>query len=162
MVEQAHHPKKNAEGAPRIGLALGVIELAPTQRRAKIGVTGERYVVRLQSGDSVTATLATSMCPEFARLCVRERRMVMVTDGADGPLIAGALQTQAHPSADARGNLSLEGDHVRVSAKRSLVLEVPGGRIELEPGGVVKLEGDRLVLDAAALVRILSSRVEVP
>ncbi len=146
----------------RIGMALGIIELAPTQRERTLGVTGDRYSVRLTTGERVTAELAPGMCQAFARECVRARRMVVLTDGANGPCIAGALQTEAHPAVDARGTLALEAEHVRLRAQRSLTLEVPGGRIELEPGGVVKLEGDRLVLDAAALVRILSSRVEVP
>jgi hypothetical protein len=148
---------RDERAAAEIGLTLGVIELAPAVKK-RVGSSGAKYSVRLLSGERVQATLAPSVDPGFARECVRDGRMVIVAEG----VIAGALQTQSHPATDARGNLALGAEHLRLSAKRSLHLEVPGGRIELEPGGVVKIESDRLVLDAAALVRILSSRVEVP
>jgi hypothetical protein len=152
--------KLGALGTP---MALGTLELAPAaKRRSAVGASRDRYMVRLLTGERVAARLTSAMQPAFARQCLRDGRMVVLVETAEGAMVAGALQTEAHPSVNPRGGLTLEADHLRLSAKRSLVLEAPGGRLELEPGGAVRIEGDRLVLDAAALVRILSARVEVP
>ncbi len=150
--------RRRAEAAP--GMSCGVIELAPAPR-AVVGASGT-YSVRLADGGRVTATLAPSVSPAFARECLRDGRMVIVVAGAEGAVIAGALQTQSHPATDARGTLVLSAEQIRLRAKKSLALEVPMARLELENGGAARIEGDRLVIDAAALVRILSAKVEVP
>ena len=121
-----------------------------------------RYRVELATGRVITASLDEAVSPALAEECLRQRRTVVLVDGARGPVIAGALQTSPGVAADAHGTLVLDARQVRVRADRSLVLEVPGASLELGRGGEVRFEGDKLVLDMAALVRILSGKVEIP
>ncbi|MEO7331595.1 MAG: hypothetical protein ABI193_23675, partial [Minicystis sp.] len=94
--------------------------------------------------------------------CAREGRTVVLMDGPQSILIAGALQTAPSPVPDARGTLALEARHLRLRGTETLEIEVPGASLRMEPGGALRLEGDRLVIDMAALVRIFSGRVEIP
>jgi hypothetical protein len=120
------------------------------------------YQVRLATGRRVTAALDAGVAAALVEECLRDGRNVVLMDGPEGALIAGALQTAPFPAADARGTLALEARHLRLRATETLELEVPGSSLRIEPGGAVRLEGDRLVIDMAALVRIFSGRVEIP
>ena len=120
------------------------------------------YRVRLDDGREVRATLDRAVDPAFADACMRDDRTVVLVDTEDGIAVAGALQTSAGLSTDARGTLAVDARHVRIRAGESLELEVPGGRVALDPNGAMRFEGDRLVIDMAALVRVFSSKLELP
>jgi hypothetical protein len=126
------------------------------------GVPRSVYQILLPTGLRTTATLDPGVAAALVEECLRQGRSVVVTEGAGGVVIVGALQTAPYPVADERGTLVLDARHLRLRATDTLELEVPGTSLRLEPGGAVRIDGDRLVIDMAALVRIFSGRVEIP
>lgn len=123
---------------------------------------GAGYRVRTLAGVRVEATAAPGVEPGLCQECMREGRTVLVADGASGPVVLGALQTQRSPLTVEEGVVRLEGEHLRLAAAKTLVIEAGPVRMRVDPSGVLRLEGERLVVDMGALVRFLSARVELP
>jgi hypothetical protein len=158
---------KASKGAPRSQAerrALGPgMHAGRVEAIGALGMDGIRtYRVRLASGATVHALPGLGVSPALIDECARDGRTVVLVDGPEGIVIAGALQTAPTMAPDAQGTLAIEAKHLRVRAEQSIVLEVPGGSLSMEPGGAMRMEGDKLVIDMAALVRIFSARVEIP
>ncbi len=134
------------------GLHAGTIELR----------SGESFRVRVLGGPVVAATLDDHVDPELARECLRTGGRVIVTQGAHGPVILGALQTSVPVARDVDGSLSVTAKKIRLRAEQALVLESGESSLRLHPDGTLRVEGDKMVIDVGALVRFLAARVEFP
>ncbi|MFO0759561.1 MAG: hypothetical protein U0359_23920 [Byssovorax sp.] len=146
-------PARRAAPAPLApGLHAGTIEL-----RAE-----GTYGVRLLDGSFVSATLDDDVAPDFARECLRRGRRVIVTQGREGPVVLGALQTERSLTREEDGSLSVTAKKIRLKAEQSIVFETGQAALRLSPEGMLKLEGDKMVIDVGGLVRFLSARVEFP
>ena len=95
--------------------------------------------------------------------CLRDRRMVLLSQGEDGPEIIGAVQTQ--PSAatvDRQQQIEMRGERLELDAAKQISLRVGDTTLELRRDGSVRLAGNRLTMDIAALVKVLSAKMELP
>lgn len=131
------------------GLHLGTVELR----------ADGAYVVRLVSGERVTARLDAEIPASFVDECMSAKKRVLVVDDERGPTIVGALE---RPTDGRKGPLKIHGETVLLSADKELTLQVGELRIKLDRSGAARFKGTQLVIDAASLVRFLSARVELP
>lgn len=153
VAQQKKKTREAPEPAPLSpGLHAATIELR----------SGDSYRVRILGGPVVAATLDDDVDPALAKDCLRRSRRVIVTEGAHGPVILGALQTSIPAVRDADGCLSFSAKKIRLKAEQSLVLESGEASLRIEPDGVLKIEGDKMVVDIGGLVRFLAARVEFP
>lgn len=137
-------------------------ELAPGLHAATIelGAKGT-YRVRLASGERIRVKLADGVAPALVDECRRTRRTVLVTRGAEGPVIIGAVQTQ--PSAEgAREKLRLDAEEVEIAAERAIVLRVGKAVLVLDESGAIRLTGEGVTLRAGKAVKVMAADVELP
>ncbi len=120
------------------------------------------FRARLPDGRVVVAHPSPSVTTRLLDDCLRARRVVLLTDGSNGPLILGALQTDVGARADSQENVALEGRTLDLSAKDRITLTVGETRLTLEKDGAVRWVGERMTLDMGALVQILSANVRLP
>ncbi len=135
------------------GLHAGLIELR----------SGDHFNVRLLSGQRIDATLSGHCRRSLMDECLRDRRMVLLSQGEDGPEIIGAVQTQ--PSAatvDRQQQIEMRGERLELDAAKQISLRVGDTTLELRRDGSVRLAGNRLTMDIAALVKVLSAKMELP
>jgi hypothetical protein len=124
---------------------------------------GSRYRVRLLQGDKARATLAPGVSPALIDECRRTRRPVLLSDGEQGPVILGALQTAPALHVNEKtGRLEVEAEHIALNAGATIELRVGPASLALSKSGVARIEGDRMVIDVNALLRVLSAKVELP
>ncbi|MGH7298722.1 MAG: hypothetical protein ACRELB_27525 [Polyangiaceae bacterium] len=131
------------------GLHLGKVELR----------AGAKYVVRMMSGEHVSARLDAGISPEFVDDCLRAGRRLLVADSERGAVIVGALERPPPPT---RKSVTIEGETLHLRADQELIIQVGKFGIRLDATGAAKITSRQLVIDAASLVRLLSARVELP
>lgn len=119
--------------------------------QAKLQSDGS-YVVRLTSGEKVTARLDPDIPPSFVEECMRSGRRLLLSDDIRGAVIVGALERPNDRRADT----------VQIEADKSLQLRVGKHSITLEASGVARVSSKQLVVDAAGLVQFLTAKVELP
>jgi hypothetical protein len=124
---------------------------------------GASYQVRLLNGVRTTAKRAGGVSPLLLEECLMTRRLVMVTDGENGPVILGALQTELAPRVrEETGALEVEARHIQLRAAETIALKAGPVSLVLDKSGVVRVAGERMVIDVGALLRVLSAKVELP
>jgi hypothetical protein len=131
------------------GLHLGVIELK----------SEGAYVVRMLTGERVTAHLDPEVTPDFVDGCMRAGKRLLVADSERGAVIVGALERPLPPGKQAT---TLDGERLHLRADQELIIEVGQFGMRLDASGAARLKSRQLVIDAASLVRFLSARVELP
>lgn len=161
--------RKPADGSGASGASGGrspkaASQLAPGLHAAHIEMGAKSsYRVRLTTGEIVAARLAPGVEKAFVEECLRARRTVLVSGGADGePVILGALQTARSVERDAQDTLRLGGRRVELRADESVSIQVGGATMTMDKGGAVRLAGNKLTMDIAEVVRVLSALVELP
>jgi len=145
---------------------------APSERALPLGPglhgafvelrSGDSYQIRTTDGRRLFAALSEGVEAALIDDCLRTASMVIVTETARGPEIAGALMRALPAARSEDGVVTLEGKEVRLRGERSLSVEVGPVSLLADESGTMRIEGDRLVIDMAALVRIFSTRVELP
>jgi hypothetical protein len=156
----------NSKGMPRRQTSerVSAAPLGPGIHAATVKLRlGSSYRVRLLQGAQARATLAPGVSPALIDECQQTRRLVMLSDGKQGPVILGALQTAPAPYVNtATGKLELEAEHIALKANTTIELRVGSASVALAKSGVARVEGSRMVLDVNALLRVLSAKVELP
>ena len=120
------------------------------------------FRVRTLAGEIVSARLHEGFDAAFAEECLRDKRTVFVTQGPDGALLLGALQTSRAVSRDAHDTLRLSGKRLHLEADEGIAIQVGKSTVRLDAQGTVKIVGQKLTMDVAAVVRVLSALVELP
>lgn len=138
--------------------------LAPGLHAAHIEMGAEgSYRVRLTTGELVAARLAPGVEGAFIEECLRARRTVLVSGGADGePVILGALQTSRGVERDAQDTLRLGANRVELRAGEGVSIQVGSATIHMDKSGAIRLAGNKLTMDIADIVRVLSALMELP
>lgn len=121
--------------------------------------TSGGYQARVASGELVPATLAEGVAPELATEALRDRRTVLVSVGASGAVLLGALQTKPTASAE---TLHLRAPSVEIEGREGVVLRAGKASLVLEPDGTIRLVGDAMTMRVAQLLRVLAANVELP
>lgn len=140
-----------------VGLAAGRIEYAGDHE----------YRVRLTSGELVQAALGQGVESALADDCRRQERVVLLIQGAQGPVIVGALQTALTPHVDSHGELKLQARRVRIEASESFAVQagadgVTATGLQLEQDGILRMRGERILVLATAGFKVSSALVELP
>jgi hypothetical protein len=117
------------------------------------------YRVQLVGGGHVRARVDDALPAEFVGECMKRGHKVVLQDGADGPVILGALWA---PTKWKGEDAELSGRMVRLEATEGLSIKVGDARLEMDKKGAIRLKGKKMVIDIAQVVRFLSSRVELP
>ena len=157
VVKLAKKPAASASRSPSSEPKLAPGISAGTLQRVIEGVCR----VELVSGGAVSARIGPGVSPALVEECLRERRTVLVTQGRDGPVMLGTVQTAPSIEKSAE-HVRVEGREVELVASDKLSLRVGRSALELDEDGVLRLAGKRLTIDVAALVRVLSAKVELP
>lgn len=134
------------------GLHMGVIEL----------LTRDSYGVRLLDGRRISARCSPYVHTALVEECLREQRPMLLSDGAQGPEIVGALQVAPSIAPDIDGNLTISARQVSLKAENGVRVESGRSELRLSEDGRVRLTAERAVFDVASNLRIYSSLVELP
>lgn len=134
------------------GLQMGVIEL----------LAGNSYGVRLLDGRRVSARCSPYVHVALVEECLREQRPMLLSEGATGPEIVGALQVAPSMACDIDGNLTISARQLSLKAENGVRVESGRSELRLGEDGRVRLTAERAVFDVASNLRIYSSLVELP
>lgn len=134
------------------GLQMGVIEL----------LAGDSYGVRLLDGRRTSARRSPYVHVALVEECLREQRPMLLSDGAKGAEIVGALQVAPSIAPDIDGNLNISARQLNLKAENGVRVESGRSELRLGEDGRVRLTAERAVLDVASNLRIYSSLVELP
>ena len=123
---------------------------------------GDGYRVVILGGPTITARAAGEVSPELLEECLRERRTVLVSAGARGPVILGALQTAPTVTRGEGAPLRIDAAEIDLRAAEAFTVRVGSAALRIDADGTVRVAGKRMTLDMAALVRVLAAKVELP
>lgn len=146
-----------AKKAPKIQ-ALG-----PGLHAGQIASQGEGgWCVKLLDGRVVEANPGPCVVQALLDECLKDGRLVILSDSGQCVVILGALQTAPVLCADAEGVLDVRVQRLNLEASEAVTLRTPQCAVELAPDGKAKLRSRRLVIDSPDNVRVRSALVELP
>jgi hypothetical protein len=91
--------------------------------------------------------------------CLKQRRPVLVTAGAKGLIIVGAVQVTA---SERREKLRLEGEEIELCAGNRIALRVGKSLLVIDAHGAIQMVGEGITLKMAKAVRVRSANLELP
>jgi hypothetical protein len=123
---------------------------------------GTQWQLRLLDGRVFSASLGPAVSPALLEEAAVDGRLVIVTEGAQGPIILGALQTAPTISPNAEGVLELRLRRLSIETTEELRLGSKQSSLELRADGKTRLRSRRVLIDAPDHVKVRSALVELP
>lgn len=125
-------------------------------------IEGARLTLRTLQGEPVAAEAAPGVQPQLLAECLRSGRLVIASEGPQGALVLGALQTDCGPTREPDGTLVIDAERLRLRGEHGVELQSGCSSMKLRPEGKISVSGHRMVMDINAHLKVLSQLVELP